>query len=103
MSMDKKSFYEKRNFTRMKIDTMITFTLEGRNDRYEARCKNISGAGLLLETEKKLEEGSKINVSIPSESGDIENLNASADVIRCLEMKDQHKYEIGCIITKIQS
>lgn len=102
MTLGNRSFEEKRSFIRMKIDAMVSFTIEGKHERYEGRCKNISGAGLLLETAKKIPVGTRIQVTIPSESRDIDNLQANVEIIRVIPQPDQHKYELGGVIIQVK-
>ncbi len=104
MALPQNLHNEKRSFIRLKIDTMVTFTITGgSSERYQGRCKNISGAGLLIETEKKLKVGTRISVTVPSENSEFSNLNTTAEVIRCNALRDQHKFEIGLVIKQVNS
>ncbi len=103
MILSERAYDEKRSFIRMKIDTMVTFTVDGGSERYNGRCKNISGAGMLLETEKKLALGTRLYLTVPSENSELNNLNAQVEVIRIISHPDQHKFEIGVVIKKIHS
>lgn len=103
MNLSDKAYSEKRNFIRMRIDTMVTFTLEGSNERYDGRCKNLSGNGMLLETGKKLNVGNKLDIIIPSENSEFSNLNATVEVLRVTPLPEQHRYEIGVVIKRIKS
>lgn len=104
MTQLQRSNNEKRSFIRLKIDAMVTFTIQGGSqERYQGRCKNISGAGLLIETEKKLKVGEKLLVTVPSDNSEFKNLNTSVEVIRCSAIADQHKYEVGLVIKQIRS
>ena len=104
MTLSQISSSEKRSFIRLKIDTIVTFTITGgSSERYQGRCKNISGAGLLIETEKKLRVGDKLLVTVPTESAEFSNLNTSVEVIRCTNIQGQHKFEAGLVIKKINS
>ena len=76
MFSSQRNFDEKRNFIRMKVDTSITFTKIDGRERYEARCRNLSGAGMLLETEKKLVLGDRLRVTVPSEGPNFSPLDA---------------------------
>ncbi len=101
MALSERSYEEKRGFIRMKVDTMVTFTrLEGK-DRYEGRCRNLSGAGMLLETEKKLEIGDRLRVTIPSEGPDFSPLDAVVEVVRVTPLPDLHFFRLGVVIKKI--
>ena len=76
MSITDRMYDEKRNFIRMRVDTVISFTrLEGK-ERYEGRCRNLSGAGMLLETDKKLTIGDRLKVTVPSEGPNFAPLDA---------------------------
>lgn len=103
MPIPEKAQNEKRSFIRLKLDTMVSFTVAGKNERYQGRCKNISGAGLLFETEKKLSVGTKLIVIVPSDKAEFSNLSADVEVIRCTAMPDQHKFEVGVVIKQISS
>ena len=101
--MSERSYEEKRGFIRMKVDTMVTFTkIEGK-ERYEGRCRNLSGAGMLLETEKKLEMGDRLKVTIPSEGPDFSPLDAVVEVVRVTPLPDMHIFRLGVVIKKISS
>jgi len=98
-----RQYDEKRNFIRMKVDTSITFTkIEGR-ERYEARCRNLSGAGMLLETEKKLTLGDRLRVTVPSEGPNFTPLDAIVEVVRVDALPSMHKFMIGVVIRQIDN
>lgn len=103
MTLSNRAFNEKRNFIRMKIDTMITFSIVGGSERYEGKCKNLSGNGMLIETEKKLKLGDNVSIVVPSENSEFANLNATAEVLRVIPFPDQHKFEIGLVIKQIKT
>jgi PilZ domain len=91
------SYQEKRHFIRMKVDTAISYMIEGRSELFDGRCLNLSGAGLLMETAKKINAGTKLRIQIPTEQME-HRLEVSAEVIRTLALPDQHKFEIGVAI-----
>lgn len=95
--MSSKSDQEKRNFTRMRINTLVTFMIEGKTDSHEAKCKNISGAGMLLETDQSLELGTKIRLTVPSEQSTSHNLNVLAEVVRAKTLANG-KFELGIVV-----
>ena len=99
--MSERSYEEKRGFIRMKVDTMVTFTKVDGKERYEGRCRNLSGAGMLLETEKKLEVGDRLKISIPSEGPDFAPLDAVIEVVRVTPITDLHIFRLGVVIKKI--
>ena len=103
MSWSDREHNEKRNFIRMRIDAVITFSVEGKAEKYTGRCKNISGAGILIETDKKLDIGTRLEVTVPSESPDIDNLDAIVEVMRVESFPEKHNYMLGTVIKKIKN
>jgi len=102
MILSERTYEEKRNFIRMKVDTMVTFCkADGGKERYEGRCRNLSGAGMLLETQKKLELGDRLRVTIPSEGPDFSPLDAIVEVVRVIPEPDLHMFRLGVVIRKI--
>ena len=97
-----RSFDEKRNFIRMRMDTMITYTYRNKTERYDGRCINLSGAGMLLQTDKKLKIGDNLQLTVPTDSADYSSLSASVEVMRVSAMPDQHKFEVGVVIKQIK-
>ena len=96
-----RSYEEKRNFIRMKVDTMVSFTRSGSKERYEGRCRNLSGAGMLLETDKKLKLGDRLRVTVPSEGPDFSPLDAMVEVVRVDAIPNLHKFLVGVVIRKM--
>jgi len=101
MAVIERNYEEKRSYIRMKVDTAIYFTVAGSNERYEGRCKDLSGAGMLIESAKKLQLTQRLNVSVPAQGPDFQSLNALVEVIRVRPFPDQHKFEYGLVIKKI--
>ena len=101
MTLSERSYEEKRGFIRMKVDTVVTFTKADGRERYEGRCRNLSGAGMLLETDKKLEVGDRLKISVPSEGPDFSPLDAMIEVVRVTPIPDLHIFRLGVVIKKI--
>ncbi len=102
MSLTERIYEEKRNFIRMKVDTLVSFIkIDGSKERYEGRCRNLSGAGMLIETDKKLSLGDRLKISIPSEGPDFSPLDANVEVVRVDPVPDMHKFMVGVVIRQI--
>jgi hypothetical protein len=101
MILTERKYEEKRNFIRMKVDTMVSFQRADGKERYEGRCRNLSGAGMLLETDKKLQIGDRLKVTVPSEGPDFSPLDASVEVVRVDAIPNLHKFMIGVVIRKM--
>ncbi|MES2663036.1 MAG: PilZ domain-containing protein [Pseudomonadota bacterium] len=94
---------ERRGFVRLKVDTAMAFQIVGQTERYEGRCKNISGAGLQMETAKKLTEGMRLDVMVAAENIDLDPFRAIAEVVRVRHLPDQHTFNVGLAIKQIIS
>jgi hypothetical protein len=82
----------------MPLDANVSFTTESSQDKHSGRCRNLSGTGMLLETNKKLKVGNKVNIVLPSERSELPNLEAMAEVIRVIPHTSTHTFEIGLVI-----
>jgi hypothetical protein len=80
MSVEDRSFSEKRNFIRMKINTPVIIHYEDKS--FSATCKNLSGAGMLLETEAALNPGDELHVSIEQKAEKSLPFSAIVEVTR---------------------
>lgn len=101
MSITDRNYEEKRNYIRMKVDTAVFFTKANGNERYEGRCRDLSGAGMLLETEKKLKLGDRLSVTVPSDGPDFSPLNALVEVVRVDHQPHLHTFMAGVAIRKM--
>ena len=66
MSHTERAYTEKRTFIRMKVDTPVLLTNTETSDTYNAICKDLSGAGMLVEVKEQIPLGSKLLVEIKS-------------------------------------
>jgi len=101
MSLLEQAHDEKRNYIRMRIDTAVTFSKNDSSELYEGRCQDLSGAGMLLETDKKLVAGDRLKVTIPSSDSNFTALNAVAEVARVEAIPELHKFRYGLAIRNI--
>jgi hypothetical protein len=98
---DTSAYDEKRSFIRMRLDAIINFSVDGQSQTYEGKCKNISGTGVLIETNTSFEPGTQLNIVIPSESTEIDDLNAVAEVLRVKSL-GAHKFELATEMKEIK-
>lgn len=99
MSVSDRSYNEKRDFVRMKIDSDVTIR-QGDNE-YKATCKDLSGTGMLLESNTKFALGELVDVLIQQTSSSHEPFNATAEVSR-VEENSGGSYTIGLSIKEIR-
>ncbi|RDV27451.1 PilZ domain-containing protein [Alteromonas aestuariivivens] len=87
---------DKRNFFRMMVNSpcLLEVNDEESSRTLQAVCKDISATGMSLEVEEpSLEIGTKVNVSIDSQSSQVPSLSAVATVVRC-----EPESESSCVI-----
>lgn len=96
-----KYYSEKRNFIRMRMETPITFELDGTS--YAAPCIDLSSTGLQIETEARLEfnQGQQLQISIPSSHTKLRGLTAATQVQR-IEVLDNGRIALGLEIISMQ-
>lgn len=80
-----KNYEEKRSFVRMRIDTMVAFTIKGKSDQtYHGTSQNLSASGLYMTTEKSLEVGDEVELIMNSNSQRLPPFVAEGKVVRCI-------------------
>ena len=80
---------------------MVSFSTTKGKEHYEAYCIDVSGTGMLLETGKKVTEGSRLSVRMPPETPGINHTHAFVEVVRVQAVPDQHKFLVGVVIRRI--
>lgn len=99
MSSIDRTYNEKRDFIRMRINSHVAIRHNG-ND-YQGICKDLSGAGMLVETEHPFVAGDKLEVKIEPKGENHLPFSATAEVQR-VEAGANDKLTIGLAITEIQ-
>lgn len=92
-----RSYSEKRDFIRMKINSPVAIAHNGQD--YLGVCKDLSGAGMLLETEHKFDIGSELEISIAQQGDTHLPFHATTTVSRVEPVDD--KYLVGLAIIEI--
>ena len=97
--MSERTYTEKRNFIRMKVDTPVELTIKGDQARVvKAICKDLSGTGMLVEVEEPIDIGTELVVAITSGKNPFE---ADAEVSRS-RSSSNGRLIIGLKITEIR-
>ena len=92
-----RSFSEKRDFIRMRVNSPVVVRHDG--NEYQGFCKDLSGAGMLIETDRPFEIGSTLNVSIEQKCETHLPFHATVTVSR-VEASDD-TYLVGLAINEI--
>ncbi|MEE8059289.1 MAG: PilZ domain-containing protein [Pseudomonadales bacterium] len=98
MSSAGKSYSEKRDFIRMRINSQVDIRHAG--NEYYGICKDLSGAGMLIETDQVFEIGVELEISIAQKEEAHLPFNATAKVSRVLPGTG-NKHIIGLAIKEI--
>ncbi len=77
-----RSFEEKRNFIRMKVNTPAEITLEGQGTVQSGVCNDLSSGGMLLTTDNQLPIDSELLITVRSRHGHSPTLKARCRVAR---------------------
>ena len=99
MVLNNRAWSEKRNFIRMKINTPVR--VEFGSDHLIARCKDLSGSGMLLECEQALPLGTIVQLFIDQDGEKRLPFRATAEVARVEPADASGSYTLGLSITSI--
>ena len=101
-NMTYRTYDEKRDFIRMKVDTEITLSLDNNDQNVKGVCRDLSGTGMLIEVTEKVSEGITCSTTLPSSNEAFPALDASIKIIRCTEISEG-KYQLGTEILAIDN
>ena len=99
MSSIDRSFSEKRNFIRMKVNSEVSLQSQGKS--CTGKCKDISGSGMRVETSEAFSVGEEVQVAINQKGENHLPFHAIAEVSRVDCIDDDH-FSIGLSIIEIQ-
>ncbi len=99
MLVGDKNHDEKRDFIRMKIDSEVIVWHDGKE--YQATCKDLSGSGMLLETNTAFPLGESLDVLIQQKGSNHDPFNATAEVSR-VDADAEGAYTVGLSIKQIR-
>lgn len=100
--LNSRTYDEKRDFIRMKVDTEIILTINDSNEKISGYCRDLSGTGMLIEVERELKEGADCQTTLASTNSAFPSLDASIKVLRCTPIED-NKFLLGTEIVHIES
>ena len=100
MSADNSSYDDKRSFIRMTVDCKVTYCELDATEQSEGRAKNLSGKGILFQSDKEIPMGTRLRVDVHSSNNAVPPLNASIEVVRVEMIKPGELYEIGGLFTE---
>jgi hypothetical protein len=99
MSLFDRSFSEKRNFIRMKVNTPVSIEHAGKT--YTASCLDLSADGMSIETSDSFHLGDELKVSIDQDGENRQSFHAITEVARVSESLDRSTFNVGLYIKEV--
>ena len=95
---------EKRQFVRIRIETLVHFTIVGQSEPvYFGTSQNLSANGLYMTTEQKLKTGEEIEIVMNSEGQTIPPFVAHGLIKRCeADTENPKLYHVSVELTETQ-
>ena len=81
MNLANRTYDEKRDFIRMRVDTPVAVKLDQQH-QWEGTCHNLSGGGMLISVPESLRLGTELEVTVSSHHGHHPMLKALTRVRR---------------------
>jgi hypothetical protein len=92
-------YAEKRDFLRMAIDCVLTFSINGDSETYDGQVINLSSNGILFTSTEAIKEGSDLRIVLTPSNSITPPMKADTTVTRVIDNESVH--EIACTIAKI--
>lgn len=86
MGVNDRSYSEKRDYIRMRVETTVILHHQGQE--IPAHCFDLSSTGMHLEAVSAVSVGERVKVHIPSDHHSLKGLDVEAEVIRAIDMGD---------------
>lgn len=83
----------------MSVTAELTYLLPGGNTLYKGLCNNLSHSGIQFETEKQLEAGQQLEVTIDTKSAKFKPMAVIINVLR-VEPLDNNVFRVSGKITE---
>ena len=94
------NFDEKRDFQRMAIDCVLSFSKAGQIEKFEGNVVNLSSKGILFTTTSSFEVGEELDIVLTPSNSLTPPMHASVQVGRVND--NDTVYELACEINNIQ-
>ncbi len=101
MSLDQRSYEEKRDFIRVPVQCEVTLETLDSGRQFVAEGRNLSGNGVLFLTEESLQPGDRLNLHIEATQVLTSVLDATIEVVRVEALADGSRYAVGSTICTI--
>ena len=95
MSLDQRSYDEKRDFIRVPVQCEVTLETIDSGKQFVAEGGNLSGNGVLFFTDETLQPGDRLNLHIEATQVLMSVLDATIEVVRVEALADDTRYAVG--------
>ena len=103
MSMDRRSYEEKRDFVRIPVECEISLARADGGGSFVAAGRNLSAGGVAFDTDELLQPGDRLEMHIEARQTLHSVLDASIEVLRVETGRDGRACAAGCAITRLHS
>jgi hypothetical protein len=94
------NFAEKRDFLRMAIDCLLSFSRKGDKQSFKGHVVNLSSKGILFTSVTEFEEGDQLDIILTPTNSLTSPMQASVVVSRAIF--NDSVYELACEILEIK-
>lgn len=98
MVLEHRAYSEKRNFIRLRVNTPVQVQMGA--EHFTAVCKDLSGSGMLMGTERALPVGADLDIRIDQEGENRLPFHATAKVAR-IDSDGDSGYIVGLALITI--
>ena len=99
MSLDQRSYDEKRDFVRVTVDCEVGLQPASGGQQFMANGKNLSAGGVLFHTDEQLQPGDQLEMHIEAHQALLSVLDATIEVVRVQSIGDGRTSAVGGTIT----
>jgi len=101
MSLDQRSYDEKRDFVRVTVDCEVGLQSVSGDRQFMANGKNLSAGGVLFHTDEQLQPGDQLEMHIEAHQALFSVLDATIEVVRVQPAGDGRTLAVGGSITRM--
>jgi len=101
MSLDHRSYEEKRDFVRVTVDYELGLQPAGGGPGFTARGKNLSAGGVLFETDEALQPGDILEIHVEARQALLSVLDATIEVVRVAGADNGRGWVVGGAIREL--
>ena len=93
---------ERRLNIRMNLDCKMTYKYPDSDQEFKARCKNLSGSGVMFTTLEEVDIGVALEINITPNKTITPPMHAYVEIIRCLFDENDSTYHVAAEIKGIK-